>query len=219
MHKETLKKLKRIVAREWLIILVILGGGLFASIGFFFINEHIEFSKHQRELTQWEKEYSKLKQEYELLPQKGYSQEQVEMAVRSLQYHKQLAAPTTPKQKQDFRDLRLRYFVENLPPGPDVPYVWVESEQIYLPEDYAVILEKAGKVKIGKAEKLIPKLTEEEKKTKWIKSQLPYKPFPPLKPDPITGIVSLVPLFFISMYIAIQFIRSVIWAVRTIARK
>lgn len=71
----------------------------------------------------------------------------LEQAARSLEFHKRRQAPYTTKRSQSFWLEERQKRVKQMGIEP-VPYVWVKSERIFMPKEYAEILEAVGRVKI-----------------------------------------------------------------------
>ena len=73
----------------------------------------------------------------------------LEQAAKSLQFHKARQSIFATKKLQEewlkTRQAHARAMGQEL-----VPYVWVESERVFLPKGYAEVLDSAGVVKIRK---------------------------------------------------------------------
>jgi len=73
----------------------------------------------------------------------------VMQAVKSLQYHKTRQAPFTSKRIQERWLLDRQQHIKQMGMEP-VPYTYVHSEKIFMPTEYAKILEISGHVRIKK---------------------------------------------------------------------
>lgn len=83
----------------------------------------------------------------EFVEKEGVSK--LEQAARSLQFHKSRQSLYTTKRLQE-EWLRVRQAHVRQMGIETVPYVYVESEKVFMPKEYAELLEKVGRVKIRK---------------------------------------------------------------------
>ncbi len=74
----------------------------------------------------------------------------VEQAAKSLEYHLKRQNPfSTKAEKSDWLKTRQAH-IKSMGGTPS-PYVWVESHKVFIPSEWAKVLEEAGQIRIGKA--------------------------------------------------------------------